>query len=80
MRDEKWGWSHQNPSSGFQDIVTEISATSGAVFAHQNQNANYVLISLGIGEKKVCIPTDFVVGISNMKSNFWKNHKKALKN
>ena len=38
-----------------------------------------VLISLGIGKKKVCIPTDFGVGISNIKSNFWKKHKKALK-
>ena len=33
----------------------------------KNKNANYVLISLGIGQKKVCIPTDFGVRISNMK-------------
>ena len=46
----------------------------------KNKNTNYVLISLDIGEKKVCIPTDFGVGISNIKSHFWKNHKKALKN
>ena len=56
-------------------VVCEISqVTFSSIVALflliKNKNANYVLISLGIGEKKVCIPTDFGVRISNMKSNF----------
>ena len=38
-----------------------------------------LFLQVPVGEKKICIPTDLEVRISNMKSNFWKNHKKAFK-
>ena len=67
-------------------VVFEISqVTFSPVVAlfllAKNKNANYILISLGISKKKkyVYIPADFGVRISNMKSNFLKKHKKAIK-
>ena len=56
-------------------VVSEISQVTfsplvALFLLTKNKNANYALISLGIGEKKVSTPIDFGVGISNMKSNF----------